>query len=148
MTTMRTFLIAMTVLGLSCTTPKEKTSTLDRPAGKPGAPTQLVSKVANERAYLRLEFEGDGHVDTVAINGIRGTTVKPVGEVATDFDVKRGDAREFDIAYSGDGYIVVSVSGTFAGVKSQRVHSVMIGDPRKTPGETQTTSDGKSVKTP
>lgn len=138
----------MTVLGLSCTTPKDKTSTLDHVGGKPGAPTQLLSKLGGDRALLRLSFEGDGHVDSVAINGIRGTSVKPMGEVATDFDVKRGEVREFNVAYSGDGYIVVSVSGTFGGAKSQRVHSVMIGDPKKTAGETQTTSDGETVKTP
>lgn len=145
---MRTILLAMTVLGLSCSTPKEKTSTLDHPAGKPGAPTQLVSKVSADRVFLRLSFEGDGHVDTVAINGIRGTAVKPAGEAATDFDVKRGDVKEFDVAYVGEGYVVLSVSGTFNGGHSQRVHSVMIGNPKKSGGETETTGDGEAVKTP
>jgi hypothetical protein len=149
--TMRTFLLSLTVLGLACTTPKEKekdTTVLNHVAGKPGAPTQLTSKLGSDRAFLRLAFEGDGHVDSVAINGIRGTSVKPSGEVATDFDVKRGEVREFDVAFNGDGYIVVSVSGVFGGAKSQRVHSVMIGNPSKSGGETQTTDDGESVKTP
>ncbi len=62
--------------------------------------------------------------------------------------MRTGDSRTFELAYTGDGHLVVTVLGTFGGEPRSRVHTVQLGTPAPVEGgeRRQTTDDGVKVK--
>lgn len=143
---MRTLALSVVVLVTACcTTPPQKTNTAADTA-KPGAPTKLSSKLGDGQADLSLLFESDGQISKVTVSGIDGVTVTSSGELLADTKVTSGETRSFDVRFTGQGHLVITVIGTFAGAQKSRVHSVKVGDAVQQTGTVQVTDDGDVVK--
>ncbi|MDP1823155.1 MAG: hypothetical protein Q8L48_07935 [Archangium sp.] len=139
---MRPLLLSIALV--ACSTPKEAKAPEDTTATiKPGAPTKLESQLTATSAKLNLRFEGAGENVAVTISGIEGLTVTSPAEALAGATVKAGDVKPFEVTFTGQGHLVVSVKGTFGA----RVHTIAIGDPQpKNDGKTLITNDGDAVK--
>ena len=144
---MRTLALSFVVLVTACCTtptPPQKITAAD--TAKPGAPSELTSKLGTGRADLSLRFTGEGLISSVTVNGIDGVTVTSNAELLSNTKVTSGESRSFDVRFTGVGHLVVTVNGTFGGAQKSRVHSVKIGDTVQQNGNVQVTDDGDVVK--
>lgn len=147
---MRTLALSVVVLVTACCTQREATATDQKVTAdgtvKPGAPSELTSKVGNGQADLSIRFAAEGLVSSVTVNGIDGVTVTSSPELLSNTRVSNGETRGFDVRFTGQGHLVVTVNGTFGGAQKSRVHSVKVGDAVQQTGTVQVTDDGDVVK--
>ena len=146
-----TLLSTLLVVISSCSTSQEIKTPPASPrveTRKPGAPTELETKLKERSAALSLTFEGAGENVSVVVAGIEGV-VTSSAELMAGESVKAGEVRQFEVPFvrGAAGHLVVSVEGTFAGGRKARVHTVAIGDGAELgAGVLQTTDDGDRVK--
>lgn len=144
---MRTLALSVVVLVTACCTtptPTQKVSAAD--TAKPGAPSELSSKVGNGQAALSIRFSSDGEISNITVTGIDGVQLTSNAELLSNTKVATGESRTFDVRFTGRGHLVVTVNGTFGGAQKSRVHSVKIGDAIQQNGTVQITDDGDVVK--
>lgn len=142
---MRTLALSVVVLVTACcTTPTQKITAAD--TAKPGAPSELSSKLGNGQADVSIRFGAEGLISSVTVNGIDGVIVTSSSELLSNTKVSNGESRSFDVRFTGQGHLVFTVNGTFGGAQKSRVHSVKIGDAVQQNGTVQVTDDGDVVK--
>lgn len=144
---MKSLLLCTLLLATACTTQQKPPSAPD--TRKPGAPTRLeVLELSASSARLAVSFDTAGENVSITLAGLDGVSLTSPPE-AFSGPVKAGGKVPLAPAFTpGRGHLVITVTGTFHGMPSSRVHTVAVGEgPLKDDGALiQVTDDGDRVK--
>ena len=136
----------------ACTHSNSTTTTSPSPEkGKPAAPVAITAEVSGRAARVTVTFEADAADVQVGVHGNDGLVVEGNLSPVQGQKFAKGESTTFSVSLAppeGRSSLVVSVAGSFNGLKRARTASFGVGEgpAAASPGEVMTTDQGDTVK--
>lgn len=93
------------------------------------APVDITGEVGTAHAHFTLKFEKACEKAVATVHGLDGLEVQQVANAVGERSFRVGETATLDADVNGQGTLVVRVSGTFNGMRSDRVATFVVGNP-------------------
>lgn len=114
--------------------------------GKPAAPVDVAAVVRADGAQVEVTFRTAATSVDVRVSGTAGLEVTSPAAAVSAGSFARGGSAKLAVSFlppAGRAHLVVTVSGTFNGVRSARVASFTVGQP--TASQLREAGEGRRV---
>jgi len=102
------------------------------PAGKPHAPATATASLRPGAATVTVRFDSPASEVNIEVSGVDGLVVTSAASPVQGGRFARGQTATFDVAFTegpGRSHLAVSVTGSFAGARRNRVQTFAVGSP-------------------